>query len=171
MRATLTALAVLACLLAASVLVSRAYAQAPAGASVVTTCGTPNITYAAGSTAPLTMNTSGVLCAPGGGGATSSVTVVPTAGTPTQAAVTCAATTTTLLAAAAASYFFLVQNPSTATTTIWVNVAGAAAVAAPPSISLTAGQSLYFPSATYLPNVLISCITTAGTQSVSITSK
>lgn len=122
---------------------------------------------------PPYMDANGLLCTSsvGGGGTANNVTLVPTAGTPTQAAVSCLATTTTLLAAAAATSFWLVQNPSTATTTVWINTAGAAAVAAPPSISLTAGQSMYFPAAGYLPNALISCITTTGTQSVSITSK
>ncbi len=161
----------LASLLAASVVVSRAHAQAPSTASVVTTCGTPNLTYSAGSTAPLTMNTSGVLCAPNGGGSTSNVTVLPTAGTPTQATVSCLATTTTLLAAAAAAYFVAIQNPSTAATTVWVNFGGASAVAASPSISLAPGQSIYFPSAGYLPTALISCITTTGTQATTIVYK
>ncbi len=122
---------------------------------------------------PPYMDANGLLCTSsvGGGGTASNVTLVPTAGTPVQATVSCLSTTTTLLAAAAAANFWMVQNPSTASTTVWINFAGAAAVAASPSVSLTPGQSLYFPSAGYLPNVLISCITTSGTQAVTVASK
>lgn len=122
---------------------------------------------------PPYMDANGLLCTSsvGGGGTANNVTLVPTAGTPNQATVTCAATTTLLLAAAAATQFFMIQNPSTATTAVWINIAGVAAVAAPPSISLTAGQSMYFPASGYLPNAQINCITTTGTQAVTIASK
>lgn len=159
MRAILT---VLAALLAASVLVSRAHAQAPSTASVVTTCGTVNSAaqYVAGSTAPLTMNTSGVLCqgGAGGSGVAGGVTLVPVTGVPNETTVTCGVATTTLLAASSATSFILVVNPGTGGT-VWVNSAGVAAVAAPPSIDLTAGRSLLWSAASgFVPSSALNCI-------------
>ncbi len=154
-------LAVLVILIAAAVLVSRAHAQGPvAGASIVSACGTPNSAaqYVVGSTAPLTMTTGGVLCQGGAGGVAGGVTLVPTTGTPTEITVTCGVTTTALLAAAAATNFILVKVPSGGGT-IWYNAAGVAAVAAPPSIDLTGGQSQVWSAATgYLPSSALNCI-------------
>lgn len=157
---------VLAAALLGGVLCHGAIAQPASVASIVTTCGTPNVTYAAGDTKPITMDTTGALCSGGAGGGSTGG-----AGTPTEAAVSCAATTTTLLAAAAAAKFVTVQVPSTATATVWVNVAGASAVAAAPSLSLPPGASTTWTLAGYLPTSQWNCISTTGTVPVTITYK
>jgi hypothetical protein len=87
-----------------------------------------------------------------------SVTLAPVTGTPNETTVTCGVTSTTALAAAAATQFILVKSPSGGGTT-WFNVAGAAAVTAPPSIDLVGGASILFsPGNGYVPASAINCI-------------
>lgn len=91
-------------------------------------------------------------------------------GTPTQSTVNCAATTTTLLAAGAANRFVVLQVPASAASGVWINVAGAAAVAAAPSISLPPGAStswLVSPPG-YLPVSAWNCISSSGTVAVTL---
>lgn len=94
-------------------------------------------------------------------------------GTPTQTSVSCAATTTTLLAANAATMFLSVRNPTTSAVTIWINTAGAAAVAAAPSMDLPPGSEAYFSAegSSFLPTDQINCISSGGASSVTITYK
>jgi hypothetical protein len=162
-RSYLRTIAAIGALLALSAGIGaiKAHAQAPTVASVVATCGTPNSAsqYAAGSTAPITVNTAGVLCQTGtGGGAASNVTLVPPTGTPNETTVTCGVTTTTLLAAASATNFILVKVPSGGGT-VWVNAAGVAAVAAPPSIDIVGGGTLLWsPVQGFVPSSALNCI-------------
>jgi hypothetical protein len=94
-------------------------------------------------------------------------------GTPTQTSVSCAATTTTLLAASTATQFLSVRNPTTSTVTIWINVAGASAVSAAPSLDLPPGSEAYFAAegASFLPTSQINCISGGSASSVTITYK
>lgn len=93
------------------------------------------------------------------------VTSVSSSGTPTQTSVSCGTGSTTLLAAATATQFISVRNPTTSTQTVWLNLAGAAAVAAAPSIDIPpGGERSYFNSEnSYLPTSQLNCI--AGTAS------
>lgn len=81
-------------------------------------------------------------------------------GTPTLTSVACGVTSTTLLAASTATQFLMIRNPTTALNTVWINVAGAAAVAAPPSIDLAPGSEADFfaEGAGFLPTAQINCI-------------
>ncbi len=82
-------------------------------------------------------------------------------GTPTESTVTCGAVTTALLAASSATQFILIKVPAAATATVWVNVAGVAAVAAPPSVDLIAGQSMLWSTGTgFVPSSALNCIST-----------
>lgn len=94
-------------------------------------------------------------------------------GTPTQTSVSCAATSTTLLAASTASMFLSIRNPTTSTVTIWINVTGAAAVAAAPSLDLPPGSEAYFSAegSSFLPTSQINCISGGSASSVTITYK
>jgi len=104
-------------------------------ANVVTTCGTPN--------------------------ATVSANIAPATGTPTQTSVSCGTGSTTLLAAAAATQFILIKVPSTATVPVWFNFAGAAAVAAAPSVDLSHDASINWTS--FVPTAQINCLATSAT--------
>jgi hypothetical protein len=106
------------------------------------------------------VSTSNPLPAGAGGGATS--------GTPTQATVSCANTSTTLLAAAAAATFIRVAVPP-AGATVWVNWAGAAAVTASPSDSITAGNAVVWTS--FVPTSQLNCIVASGSQAVTLVYK
>lgn len=81
-------------------------------------------------------------------------------GTPTQTSVSCGTGSTTLLAASTATLFLAIRNPTTATATVWVNIAGSAAVAAAPSIDLAPGGEADFSASenSYLPTAQINCI-------------
>lgn len=94
-------------------------------------------------------------------------------GTPTQTSVSCAATSTTLLAASTATMFLSIRNPTTSTQTIWINVAGAAAVAAPPSLDLAPGAEADFfaEGSSFLPTAQINCISAGTSSSVSVVYK
>lgn len=94
-------------------------------------------------------------------------------GTPTQTSVSCAATSTTLLAASTATMFLSIRNPTSATQTIWINVAGAAAVAAPPSLDLAPGAEADFfaEGSSFLPTAQINCISAGTSSSVSVVYK
>jgi hypothetical protein len=99
-----------------------------------------------------------------GGGAAGAVTLVPPTGTPVEVTVTCGVTTTALLAAAAATQFVLIKSPTGAAATVWINAAGVAAVAAPPSIDLVAGASLLWsPGNGFVPSSAINCIASIAT--------
>ncbi len=79
-------------------------------------------------------------------------------GTPVEVTVTCGVGTTVLLAAATATTFILVKNPSGGGT-VWVNFAGVAAVAAPPSVDLIGGQSINWSQNNgYVPTSALNCI-------------
>lgn len=81
-----------------------------------------------------------------------------TTGTPTETTVTCGTGSTTLLAASTATQFILVKVP-TGGGIVWVNFAGAAAVAAPPSVDIAAGASLsWSPMQGYVPTSQINCL-------------
>jgi len=88
-------------------------------------------------------------------------------GTPTQTSVSCATSSTTLLAASAASQFISIRNPTSATATVWVNIAAAAAVTAAPSIDLAPGaEADYFASEnSFLPTAQINCISGGASAS------
>lgn len=81
-------------------------------------------------------------------------------GTPTQTSISCGTSSTTLLAASAATWFIAIRNPTTATTTVWINIAGASAVAGAPSIDLPPGGEAEFTLSenSYLPTSQINCI-------------
>jgi hypothetical protein len=105
-------------------------------------------------------NGSAVVMCPTTGG---SIQLTPPTGTPTQVSVSCGITSTTLLAASAATMFILIKNPSGGGT-VWVNTAGVAAVAAPPSIDLVAGASLaWSPVQGFVPSSQINCIAAVAT--------
>lgn len=91
-------------------------------------------------------------------------------GTPTQTSVSCAATSTTLLAASTATNFISIRNPTTSTVTIWINVAGAAAVVGVPSIDLAPGSEADFfaEGSGFLPTSQINCISSGGASSVAL---
>lgn len=91
-------------------------------------------------------------------------------GTPTQTSVSCAATSTTLLAANTATMFLSIRNPTTSTVTIWINVAGAAAVVGVPSIDLAPGSEADFfaEGSGFLPTSQINCISSGGASSVAL---
>jgi|KBSMisStaDraftv2_1062788.scaffolds.fasta_scaffold00037_39 hypothetical protein len=57
-------------------------ARAQSTASVVATCGTPNITYSPGASLPITVDTTGALCGSSGGGGTTYVPSTQPALTP-----------------------------------------------------------------------------------------
>lgn len=94
-------------------------------------------------------------------------------GTPTQTSVSCGATTTTLLAAAAATDFISIRNPTTSTVTIWINIAGASATTAAPSIDLAPGSEAdYFASEnSFLPTAQLNCISSGSASSVTLVYK
>jgi hypothetical protein len=148
-----TVIALLGFLLAAAPVL----AQTPNSANVVATCGTPNSTYSANQNAPVTQDTTGKGCV----NATVSANIAPATGTPTQTSVSCATGSTTLLAAAAATQFILIKVPAAATVPVWFNFAGAAAVAAPPSVDLAAGASINWTA--FVPTAQINCLATSAT--------
>lgn len=87
-------------------------------------------------------------------------------GTPTQTSISCGTSSTTLLAASTATVFVSIRNPTTSTQTVWINITGAAAVAAAPSIDLAPGSEAdYFMGEnSFLPTALLTCIaSTAST--------
>lgn len=94
-------------------------------------------------------------------------------GTPTQTSISCAATSTTLLAASTATNFILVRNPTTATVTIWINVAGAAAVVGAPSLDLAPGSEANFfaEGSGFLPTSAMTCISSGTASSVTLVYK
>lgn len=94
-------------------------------------------------------------------------------GTPTQTSVSCAATSTTLLAANTATMFLSIRNPTTATVTIWLNVAGAAAVAAAPSLDIPPGSTYdaFAEGASFLATSQINCISSGAASSVTVVYK
>lgn len=89
-------------------------------------------------------------------------------GTPTQTSVSCAATSTTVIAASTATMFLSIRNPTTATNTVWINLTGAAAVAAAPSIDLPPGAEADFfaEGASFLPTAQINCISGGAASTV-----
>lgn len=112
---------------------------------------------------------------PSGSGSTTSDTAIvvtdrpDNTGTPTQTSISCGTSSTTVLAANAAASFVIIRNPTTATITVWINVAGAAATAAAPSIDLAPGSEADFSAGndSFLPTSAINCIaTTASTLTV-----
>ena len=75
-----------------------------------------------------------------------------------ETTVTCGVASTALLAAASATKFIVVRNP-TGGGMVWINVAGAAAVAAPPSIDIAGGtQQTWSPLNGFVPATAIACI-------------
>jgi hypothetical protein len=98
---------------------------------------------------------------PGGGsagGIPGGVTLVPPTGTPNETTVTCGVASTLLLAAASATNFILVKNPA-AGGVVWINAAGVAAVAAPPSLDVVGGASLLWsPVNGFVPSSALNCI-------------
>lgn len=88
-------------------------------------------------------------------------------GTPTETSVSCATSTTTLLAASAATKFIAIRNPTIATATVWVNIAGASAVVSAPSIDLPPGAELSFTASenSFLPTSQINCISGGASAS------
>lgn len=91
-------------------------------------------------------------------------------GTPVETTVTCGVGTTALLAASTATTFILIKNPA-AGGIVWINFAGVAAVAAPPSVDLAAGQSISWSAlAGYVPTSALNCIAPVA-QAVSLVYK
>lgn len=96
----------------------------------------------------------------------------PTTGTPTEVTVTCGTSATTLLAASTATTFVAAQNPNGVANTVWVNYAGASAVAAPPSFSIASGVTQVWSTLQgYVPTSGISCISSPGAQAVTLSYK
>lgn len=89
--------------------------------------------------------------------------VPPNKGTPNSPATTCGTSSSTVLAAGAASYYVTIRNPSTNTTTVWVNPTGAAATLAPPSRDLVPGTELDYSLNGFLPTSAITCIASSST--------
>ena len=82
----------------------------------------------------------------------------PPTGALVESTVTCGVASTALLTASSASKFILIQNPA-AGGIVWINFAGAAAVAAPPSLSLAGGASItWSPMNGFVPASAINCI-------------
>lgn len=106
------------------------------------------------------------LTAVGGGIGVS--TNISSSGTPTQTSVSCGTSSTTLLAASSATHFISLRNPTTATVTVWVNIAGASAVTAAPSLDLPPGGELDFTASenSYLPTSQINCIASSASSLV-----
>ncbi len=88
-------------------------------------------------------------------------------GSVTQTSISCATTSTTLLAASTATMFISIRNPTSATATVWINYAGAAAVTAAPSVDLAPGSEAdffaYGPS--WLPTSAFTCISGGASAS------
>jgi hypothetical protein len=125
---------------------------------VVPSCGSITLTPGMGTGG--TIDTTGRQCSNPGSGASgaANVTLVPPTGTPNQTTVTCGVASTTLLAAAAATSFILIKNPA-AGGVVWLNFAGVAAVAAPPSLDMSGGGSVTWSAAQgFLPSSQINCI-------------
>lgn len=99
-------------------------------------------------------------------------TNIASSGTPTQTSVSCGTSSTSLLAASTATKFISIRNPTTATVTVWINIAGAAATSAAPSIDLPpGGEADYFASEnSFLPTSAITCIA-ASAQTVTLVYK
>lgn len=114
----------------------------------------------------------GILTIQGVSGGTKipSTTSVGNSGTPTQTSVSCATSNTTLLAASTATNFISIRNPTSATATVWVNIAGSAAVAAAPSVDLAPGSEadFYASENSYLPTAQLNCISGGGSASTLI---
>ena len=92
------------------------------------------------------------------GGTPQPVTVLPATGTPNETTVTCGVASAPLLAAASATQFVVIRN-ATGGGMAWINVAGAAAVAAPPSIDIAGGtQQTWSPLNGFVPTSAINCI-------------
>ena len=82
----------------------------------------------------------------------------PPTGALVEITVTCGVASTALLTASSATKFIVIRNP-TGGGTVWVNVAGAAAVAAPPSIDIVGGsQQTWSPMNGFVPATAINCI-------------
>lgn len=93
----------------------------------------------------------------------------PSIGAPKQITVTCGATSTTLLAPLNAAHDVLIQNPSTASSKVWVEWDGNAAVTGLPSYELDPGAGINLPLGGDLWNgATIACIATVS-QGVSVT--
>lgn len=94
-------------------------------------------------------------------------------GTPTETSVSCGATTTTLLAAATATKFISVRNPTIAAFTIWINIVGASATVAVPSIDLAPGSEVDFFASenSFLPTAQLNCISSGTASSVTLVYK
>ena len=91
----------------------------------------------------------------------------PPTGALVESTVTCGVASTALLTAQSASKFVLIQNPA-AGGLVWINFAGAAAVAAPPSLSLAGGASItWSPMNGFVPASAINCIAPVA-QAISI---
>lgn len=90
---------------------------------------------------------------------------VPLTAAPTQSTVSCGTGNTTLLAAGAATQFITVKNPA-GNARVWINWAGASAVAAAPSFDL--GPDASFAWTTFVPSAQINCIVAAGSASVTL---
>lgn len=124
MRLRLT-LAALACLWAGA-----AIAQPASVASIVATCGTPNVTYSAGDTKPITMDTSGNLCGSSTGTTTATIAgVTASSATQINSTITLGATFQTALAASSTRKSCLLQNTSTHLMYVYVGVLGSATTA------------------------------------------
>jgi hypothetical protein len=92
------------------------------------------------------------------GGIPGGVILVPPTGTPNETSVPCGVGSTLLLAAGAATQFIFYKVPQGGST-VWFNVAGAPAVAAPPSVDLAGGMWQTWSAAQgFLPSSQINCI-------------
>ena len=91
----------------------------------------------------------------------------PPTGALVEITVTCGVASTALLTASSATKFILIQNPA-AGGLVWLNFAGAAAVAAPPSLSLAGGASItWSPMNGFVPASAINCIAPVA-QAISV---
>lgn len=126
-------------LLAAGALLAFSAAAHAQGMSalVVATCGTPPITYTAGQSFPITMDTNGNICGATSGGGT--ITPVPKSVTPTDrgGTMTTGGTVQPLAASNASRQSIVIVNPCSATSqggiaaaeSLYISVTGNATVA------------------------------------------
>jgi hypothetical protein len=93
----------------------------------------------------------------------------PFSGPVTETSVLCGAASTAVLGAGSASAFVQYTNPSSSTATVWLNIAGAAATLAPPSIDLPPGVTrVYSAASTFVSQTSASCIVQTASVAISV---
>lgn len=96
-------------------------------------------------------------------------TFIGATGIPNEIPVACGTSSTTLLTAGSATAFIAVKLPATAAGPVWFNWAGTAAVAAAPSVDVSAGAEIVWSSANgFLPTAQVNCIASGSPVTVTL---